>query len=66
MPASGKGLKSTRKRGDKADSCFGRIIGDEELEKRAAVLRNMKTQEQMAVELLEDEIEAVVSSLLPG
>ncbi|MEE4240082.1 MAG: histidine--tRNA ligase [Desulfopila sp.] len=61
----GRSLKSQMKQADKADASFVLIIGDQELANNAGLLRNMYTQEQLSVVLQEDEIEAVVSTLLP-
>lgn len=60
----GKSLKSQMKQANKAKAPYVLIIGEEELANRAGVLRNMQTKEQMSLELLEDEIEAVLQNLL--
>jgi histidyl-tRNA synthetase len=65
MDHEGRSLKSQMKQADKACALFALIIGDQELDNRAGLLRNMQTQEQLSVELQEEEIEAIVSSLLP-
>lgn len=64
MDYEGRSLKSQMKQADKVNASFVLIIGDDELENRAGLLRNMVTQEQQSVELSEDEVEAVVSCLL--
>ncbi|MBM9606360.1 histidine--tRNA ligase [Desulfopila inferna] len=65
MDHEGRSLKSQMKQADRSKASFVLLIGDEEVDNRAALLRNMKTREQMSVELRDEEIEAVVSSLLP-
>lgn len=64
MDHEGRSLKSQMKQANKANASFVLIIGDEELENGSALLRNMNTQEQLAVELLESEIAAVLCNLL--
>ena len=64
MDYEGRSLKSQMKQADKVNASFVLIIGDNELENRAGLLRNMVTQEQQSIELSEDEVEAVVSCLL--
>lgn len=64
MDYEGRSLKSQMKQADKVNASFVLIIGDDELQNRAGLLRNMSTQEQQSVELSEDEVEAVVSCLL--
>ncbi len=64
MDLDGRSLKSQMKQADKANAAFVLIVGDEELNNNAGLLRNMSTQEQQGVELDDDEIEAVVTSLL--
>ncbi len=61
----GRSLKSQMKQAGKADASFVLIIGDQELANQAGLLRNMRTQEQLSVVLQEEEIEAIVSTLLP-
>ena len=65
MDLEGRSLKSQMKQADKANAAFVLILGDDELENNAGLLRNMGTQEQLSVELQEEEIATVVSSLLP-
>lgn len=65
MDYEGRSLKSQMKQADKAQALFVLIIGEEEMTAGAGLLRNMRTQEQMSVELQDEEIEAVVTSLLP-
>lgn len=64
MDYEGRSLKSQMKQADKLNAAYVLMIGDDELEKGAALLRNMATQEQMAVELREDEIAAVMDNLV--
>ena len=64
MDYESKSLKSQMKQADKAGSAYVLIIGDEEIEKEIGLLRNMETQEQMAVQLKEEEIAAVMENLL--
>ena len=66
MDHEGRSLKSQMKQADKAGASFVLIVGDDELENNAGLLRNMASQEQLSVELQDEEIEAVVSSLLPA
>ncbi len=60
----GKSLKSQMKQANKANASYVLIVGDDELHNKAGLLRNMSTQEQQGVELIEEEIEAVVRTLL--
>jgi len=60
----GRSLKSQMKQANKANASFVLIIGDDELANGSALLRNMNTQEQVAVELLESEVAAVLSTLI--
>lgn len=60
----GKSLKSQMKQANKANASFVLIVGDDELQNKAGLLRNMSTQEQQGVELIDEEIEAVVTTLL--
>jgi len=60
----GKSLKSQMKQANKANASFVLIVGDDELHNKAGLLRNMSTQEQQGVELNDEEIEAVVTTLL--
>lgn len=60
----GKSLKSQMKQANKANASFVLIVGDDELLNKAGLLRNMSTQEQQSVELNDEEIEAVVTTLL--
>ena len=59
----GKSLKSQMKQANKANASFVLIVGDDELHNKAGLLRNMSTQEQQGVELNDEEIEAVVTTL---
>jgi histidyl-tRNA synthetase len=49
MDFDGKSLKSQMKRADRLEAGHVLIIGDEELEKGEAILRNMATKEQISV-----------------
>ncbi len=64
MDHDGKSLKSQMKQADKAGASHVLIVGEQEIEKKLAVLRNMATQEQMAVTLDNDEIAAVMENLI--
>jgi histidyl-tRNA synthetase len=48
---SGASLKSQMKKADKCGAQFTLIVGDQELQKEAGVLRNMKTKEQVEIAL---------------
>lgn len=58
MDLDGRGLKSQMKQANKVDARYVLIIGENELEKGHAVLRNMETQEQqnIAVSFLIDAL----------
>ena len=45
----GKGLKSQMKRADRLEAGYVLIVGDDELEKGEAILRNMATKDQVSV-----------------
>ncbi len=47
----GKGLKSQMKRADRLEADYVLIVGDDELAKGEAILRNMKTKDQASVPL---------------
>lgn len=47
----GRGLRSQMKYADKIGACFSMVIGDNELEQGAAVLKNMNTGEQREINL---------------
>jgi histidyl-tRNA synthetase len=51
MDFDGKSLKSQMKRADRLEAGHVLIIGDEELEKGEAILRNMATKEQISVSI---------------
>ncbi|PID41166.1 MAG: histidine--tRNA ligase [Proteobacteria bacterium] len=51
MDLEGRSLKSQMKQADKAGSRYVLIVGDQELEKKAAVLRNMSTKKQQELPL---------------
>jgi len=46
---SGKSLKSLMKRADRLNARHALIVGDDELEKGAAILRNMQTKDQISI-----------------
>jgi histidyl-tRNA synthetase len=46
---AGKSLKSQMKQADKLEARYVLIVGDEELEKSEAILRNMKTKNQASI-----------------
>jgi histidyl-tRNA synthetase len=46
---SGKSLKSLMKRADRLNSGYALIVGDDELEKGAVILRNMQTKAQISI-----------------
>ncbi len=48
---SGASLKSQMKKADKSGASFTLIVGEQELRSGAAILRDMKTKEQLAVSL---------------
>jgi histidyl-tRNA synthetase len=62
MEGEKKSLKSQMRRADKLRARYVAIVGDDELGKQAAVLRNMDTQEQVEIGLdrFEDEVKAKV------
>lgn len=51
MDFSGKGLKSLMKRADRLGAAYVLIVGEDELERGEAILRNMATKEQAALPL---------------
>ena len=51
MDFSGKSLKSQMKRADRLEAGHVLIVGDDELEKGEAILRNMETKDQVSVPL---------------
>ncbi len=48
---SGRSLKSQMKRADRLDAAYTLIVGEQEIENGAAVLRNMKTSDQQEISL---------------
>jgi histidyl-tRNA synthetase len=64
MDFSDKSLKSQMKRADRLGSSYVLILGDKELEEKAATLRNMATKEQKSV-ALDDVIESIKQILYP-
>ena len=51
MDFDGKSLKSQMKRADRLEADHVLIVGDDELEKGEAILRNMETKNQESVPL---------------
>ena len=51
MDFAGKSLKSQMKRADRLEAGHVLIVGDDELEKGEAILRNMETKDQVSVPL---------------
>jgi histidyl-tRNA synthetase len=49
MDFSNKSLKAQMKRADRLEAPYVLIVGDDELERGAAVLRNMQTKEQASI-----------------
>ena len=64
MDFSDKGLKSQMKRADRLGARYVLILGDNELEAGAAVLRNMATKEQTSVSL-DNIVEIIKKTLYP-
>jgi histidyl-tRNA synthetase len=64
MDFSDKSLKSQMKRADRLGASYVMILGDKELEERAAILRNMATKEQASVSL-DNVIESIRQILYP-
>ena len=64
MDFGDKSLKSQMKRANKSGARFVMIVGEQELEQGAVVLRDMKTKEQTAVPLAEvsDQIAAIAAA----
>jgi len=54
----GKSLKSQMKRGDRLAAGYVLIVGDEELKKGEAILRNMETKDQVSIPF-DDFVEAI-------
>ena len=65
MDYEARSLKSQMKQADKYGAGCVLIVGENELKTNAAVLRNMKTQEQITVSLDADTVFSKCSSLLP-
>ena len=49
MDLGNKSLKSQMKRADRLGAAYVLILGDDELKKEAALLRNMQTKEQESI-----------------
>jgi histidyl-tRNA synthetase len=63
MDFAGKSLKSQMKRADRLEAGHVLIVGDDELEKGEAILRNMETKEQASVPL-DDLVENIKEKLI--
>ena len=61
----GKGLKSQMKRADRLEAGHVLIVGDDELEKGEAILRNMATKDQVSVPV-DGLVEAIKEKILAG
>jgi len=61
----GKSLKSQMKRADRLAAAHVLIVGDDELKKSEAILRNMETKEQVSVPF-DGLVEAIKARLFPG
>ena len=61
----GKGLKSQMKRADRLEAGYVLIVGDDELEKGEAILRNMATKDQVSVPV-DGLVEAIKEKILAG
>jgi histidyl-tRNA synthetase len=60
MDYEGRSLKSQMKRADRMQAQYVLIVGDEELENGAAILRNMATKEQTEVPL-DDPVQNIIA-----
>ena len=60
MDLESRSLKSQMKQADKAGARFALIVGDQELEKGKAVLRNMQSKEQQELDLEADALYTAV------
>ncbi len=61
MDIEARSLKSQMKQADKAGAAFVLILGDQELEQGAAVLRDMATREQVDVAIESTAIKEAVA-----
>jgi histidyl-tRNA synthetase len=66
MDYSGRSLKSQMKRADRLGAAHVLIVGDAELEKGSAVLRNMSTKAQKDVAIQDDLVEHLIQILAGG
>jgi histidyl-tRNA synthetase len=62
---SGKSLKSLMKRADRLNAGYALIVGDDELEKGAAILRNMQTKAQISIPI-DGLVETIKEKILTG
>ena len=60
---AGASLKSQMKKADKYGAAFTLIVGEQEMQSKTAVLRNMATKDQVAVSL-ENVVEELKSKML--
>jgi len=63
MDFAGKSLKSQMKRADRFEAGHVLIVGDEELEKGEAILRNMETKDQVSIPL-DGLVEAIKEKII--
>ncbi len=61
---SGAALKKQMKQADRLNAAFVLIVGEQEMEMGKAVLRNMKTKEQVEIELF-NLLEGVIAQISP-
>jgi histidyl-tRNA synthetase len=65
MDLQDRSLKAQMRRADKLGAAHVLIVGDDELEKKAAVLRDMKTKSQAPVPM-DDLVSSVVRRIRKG
>jgi histidyl-tRNA synthetase len=65
MDLEGRSLKSQMKQADRCRAAFALILGEEELTRGEAVLRNMASKEQQPLVLATDA-EAVCTAIIAG
>ncbi len=63
MDFAGKSLKSQMKRADRLAAGYVLIVGDDELKKGEAILRNMESKEQVTVPL-DDLVENIKGKII--
>ena len=64
MDYEGRSLKSQMKRADRMNAQYVLIVGDDELNKNAAILRNMATKEQTSI-VLDSPVENIAAQIRP-